>query len=62
MPQGEYVAESLKNYLERHPQMEQCISKGASVRYFTTESPERFEEQARVFLHEPVQVEKVTLE
>jgi glutamate racemase len=62
VPQGEYVAESLKSYLERHPQMEQRISKGAVIRYLTTESPERFEEQARIFLHEPVQVEKVTLE
>jgi len=62
VPQGEYVAESLKCYLERHPQMEQRISKGAVIRYLTTESPERFEEQARIFLHEPVQVEKVTLE
>lgn len=62
VPQGEYVAESLQRYFELHPQMEQRISRGATVRYLTTESPERFEEQARIFLREPVQVEKVTLE
>ncbi len=62
VPQGEYVAESLQRYFERHPQMEQRISRGGTVRYLTTENPERFEEQARVFLHEPVSVEKVTLE
>ena len=62
VPQGEYVAESLQRYFELHPQMEQRISRGATVRYLTTESPERFEEQARIFLREPVQVEKITLE
>ena len=61
VPQGEYVAESLKDYLERHPQMQQHCSKGASVHYLTTENPEKFKEQAQIFLHEPVEVENITL-
>ena len=61
VPQGEYVAESLKNYLERHPQMEQRCSKGAAVHYPTTENPQKFKEQAQIFLHEPVEVENITL-
>ena len=61
VPQGEYVAESLKNYLERHPQMEQRCSKGAAVHYLTTENPQKFKEQAQIFLHEPVEVENITL-
>lgn len=29
VPQGQYVANSLKDYLNRHPQMEQMITKQA---------------------------------
>jgi glutamate racemase len=62
IPQGEYVADSLKTYLERHPAMEKKCAKGGNVHYLTTESPEKFSEQARLFLHEEVDVERVTLE
>ena len=62
IPQGEYVADSLKTYLERHPEMEEKCSKGGNVHYLTTESPERFSEQARLFLHEEVDAERVTLD
>ena len=61
VPQGEYVAESLKHYLERHPQIEQRCSKGAKVHYLTTENPTKFKESAQIFLHEPVEVENITL-
>ena len=59
--QGEYVAESLQQYLLRHPQIEQKCSKNATTRYLTTENPEKFKEQAQIFLHEPVEVENITL-
>lgn len=61
IPQGEYVADSLQSYLERHPQMEQKCSKGATVRYLTTENPDKFKESAQLFLHESVEVENITL-
>ncbi len=61
VPQGEYVADSLKNYLDRHPDMEQRITKRSSVKYFTTENPDRFKECASIFLHEDVNVEHVEL-
>ncbi len=61
VPQGEYVAESLKNYLERHPNIEQRCSKNAAVHYLTTENPQKFKEQAQIFLHEPVEVDNITL-
>ena len=60
--QGEYVADSLKTYLERHKEIEEKCAKGGKVRYLTTESPERFGEQARLFLHEEVEAERVNLE
>jgi glutamate racemase len=61
IPQGEYVAESLKSYLERHSSIEVKCSKGAGVRYVTTENPGKFQESAQIFLHEHVVVEKITL-
>ena len=61
VPQGEYVAESLKHDFEKHPEREERCSRGAGVRYLTTENPEKFKEQAQIFLHEDVCVEKITL-
>ena len=59
--QGEYVAESLQQYFVRHPDMEQRCTKGGQVHYLTTENPEKFKEQAQVFLNEPITVENITL-
>ena len=59
--QGEYVAESLKSYLERHPQIEKRCAQGAGVHYLTTENPDKFKESARLYLHEDVEVENITL-
>ena len=61
VPQGEYVAESLQRYFKNHPEIERRCSRGCSVSYLTTENPERFKEQAQIFLNEPVKVEKITL-
>lgn len=61
LSQGEYVAESLKHYFERHPEIEQRCTKGGQVHYFTTENPDKFKEQAQLFLHESVEVSNITL-
>lgn len=60
--QGEYVAESLQDYLRRHPDMEQRCTKHGTVRYLTTENLEKFKENAQIFIHEEVNVEHVDLE
>ena len=54
VPQGEYVAESLQDYFRRHPDMDARCTKNATVKYYTTENPEKFKETARIFLHEQV--------
>ena len=59
--QGEYVASSLQSYFQRHPDMEQRCTKNGQTRYLTTENPERFKEQAQLFLHEEIEVENVVL-
>ena len=59
--QGEYVASSLKAYLERHIEIERKCAKQGSVNYLTTENPEKFKESAQIFLNEEIQVENITL-
>ncbi|MDE6265450.1 MAG: glutamate racemase [Paramuribaculum sp.] len=59
--QGEIVAESLKDYLNRHPEMEQRIERGGECRYLTTENPEKFTGLASIFLDEKVDVSHIDL-
>ena len=62
VPQGEYVASSLKDYLRRHPEMEARCTKGGHVDYYTTENPHRFKEGARIFISDEVNVNHLDLE
>lgn len=61
LSQGDIVATSLLDYLHRHPDMDARISRGATVRYLTTESPEKFDPLASEFMHSPVHAETVSL-
>ena len=61
LTQGEAVAASLKDYLARHPQMEAKCTKGCTTAFYTTESVEKFREQASRFLNCPVRASKITL-
>jgi len=60
--QGQRVAESLKEYLQRHPEMERKITRGNSCRFHTTEYAKKFAEAAELFLHQPVQADRITIE
>ena len=55
------MADSLQRYFEHHPDLEQRCTKGGQVHYLTTEKPEKFKEQAQIFLHDSVEVENITL-
>lgn len=59
--QGEIVAKSLENYLSRHGNMENHISRMASCKFYTTEAIEKFRKSASVFLHEEIEAERITL-
>ena len=59
--QGDWVAASLKNYLQRHPEMDARCSKGGMIRYYTTESEERFKEIAAKFLNEDLDVQRINI-
>ena len=59
--QGYYVAESLKDYLRRHPEMDAVCSKTGICEYFTTESPENFSKMASIFLQEKIEANKANI-
>jgi glutamate racemase len=59
--QGKLVAESLADYLHRHPEMEKKCSKNSSCRFFTTESKEKFTAMASIFLKDPIDAEHISL-
>lgn len=61
VPQGDYVARSLTDYLGRHEDLAARITRGGTARYLTTENPARFRECAEVFLKEDVKVENIVL-
>ena len=60
--QGEYVAESLKDYLKRHPEMDAKCTKNGNCQFYTTEAEEKFSESAPTFLKQQISVKHITLE
>ena len=61
--QGEYVARSLQDYLNRHPEMDARCEKGGKCRFLTTESENKFEESTSIFLgRQDIKVESIALE
>ncbi len=59
--QGNYVAQSLKGYLARHPDMEKCITTEGTARFLTTEQADLFGEKASIFMGESLVAERVKL-
>jgi len=52
--QGVIIANSLKRYLHRHPDMDSRCLKNGDVIYYTTESADKFIQSATVFLQEDI--------
>lgn len=61
LAQGEYIARSLRDYLNRHPEMDKVCTKGQTTHYFTTESSEKFSDAATIFLNREIEVDHITL-
>ena len=62
LAQGDYVAASLEDYLRRHPEMDQKLTRNGTLRFLTTEDTEKFGENAAVFMpHTEGTVEKIVL-
>ena len=61
LTQGAAVAESLKQYLNRHSGMDALCTKGGVSTFFTTESDGKFGDQASLFLNQQIEVKTATL-
>ncbi len=53
--QGRIVADSLSDYLHRHPEMEQRLSTSGQRSFYTTDATEDFNNHGSVFFGQPVQ-------
>jgi glutamate racemase len=62
LAQGEIVANSLVDYLHRHPEMENLCSKSGKRVFYTTDSTEDFDNHATTFFGEAIQSQHVDLE
>ena len=60
--QGNYVAQSLKDYLSRHQNMSEHITTDGTIRYLTTEQADVFQAKATIFMDTTVEAERVFLE
>lgn len=59
--QGEIVAKSLANYLERHPAMADSCSKNGQIRFCTTDSNVDFDEKGAIFFGKSLKSEHILL-
>lgn len=59
--QGELVAQSLADYLKRHPEIDQECSKNGSRLFFTTDATEDFDNHGSLFFGAPVRSKHVIL-
>ena len=59
LSQGKIVADSLVDYLKRHPEIDKNCSKNGRIQYLTTESVEKFTSSASTFLNEEIIAEHI---
>lgn len=59
--QGDIVADSLANYLNRHSEMEQKCSRGGECHFLTTEAEDKFAASASVFMAENINARQIQL-
>jgi glutamate racemase len=59
--QGTIIADSLVDYLNRHPEMDIKCSKNGSCSYLTTEDADKFNSLASIFLNENIDSKHINL-
>ncbi|MGO4877712.1 glutamate racemase [Pedobacter psychrotolerans] len=59
LTQGEIVANSLVDYLERHPEIEAKLARAGKKSFYTSGDPSAFDEHASVFFGEALKSEKM---
>ena len=59
MIQGDIVANSLLDYLRRHPEMDKRITRKGSLELLTTEEADKFSGLATIFMGEPSSAKRI---
>lgn len=59
--QGKLVADSLVDYLKRHPEVEEQCSKGKQLAFYTTDNAEDFNSKAEIFFGKKIQSQSIKL-
>lgn len=59
--QGDLVADSLADYLHRHPEIEERCSKNGTTEFLTTENTEKFDHLASIFVKDTVASKRIIL-
>lgn len=59
--QGQIVARALENYLERHSEIRSGLSLNQTCTFYTTETKEKFQESASVFMQEAILAQQIHL-
>ena len=59
--QGDLVAAKLDDYLHRHGEINGTLSRGGTCTYFTTESADKFRENATLFLRQNIRARHIEL-
>lgn len=58
--QGAIVANSFDDYLKRHSEIEQKLSKNSTVKYFTSETKESFDTLASLFCNKKIEANTIS--
>lgn len=59
LSQGALVANSLVDYLERHPEIESKCSKNGTLAFYTTDNAKEFQEKANIFFGQEIQADHI---
>jgi len=62
LDQGPIVARKLKDYLHRHPEIDEKLSRKGLRAFLTTDRSDRFDDMARIFYGETIRADFVSLE
>jgi glutamate racemase len=62
LEQGPIVAEKLKDYLRRHPEIEGRPARGSARTFLTTDLADRCDRLARIFFGEPIRSELISFD
>jgi glutamate racemase len=59
--QGPIVANSLKEYLDRHREIETICSQNGQLAFYTTDDPRDFENKAKIFFGQPIAASHISV-